>query len=50
MRFKLRAGIHYSDALARLFFLDVGRMPAASQESIQFHMVHGKLVAYKSYI
>ena len=23
----------------RLFFLDVGRMPAASQLSIQFHMV-----------
>ena len=23
----------------RLFFLDIGRMPAASRDSIQFHMV-----------
>ena len=23
----------------RLFFLDIGRMPGASRESIQFHMV-----------
>ena len=23
-----------------LFFLDIGQMPAASQESIQFHMVN----------
>ena len=31
-----------------LFFLDVGRMPAAIQD--QHSVPHGKLVAYKSYI